>query len=91
MATLRLSENALAADLASILADVRCGEDIVVERENLPPVLLTSAFNRGRCLSDAIAGLEASPSSGVMDLDFADDVELGMREARNAWRPPSWD
>lgn len=94
MAVTHIPETEAARDLAGLLARVRAGEEIVIEREASPDVVLRVADEpRGRLLSESIALAEAHAKKlgyePRMDPDFAADLEeiIRNREPRDtsAW------
>ena len=94
MATVHIPESEAARDLPGLLARVRAGEEIVIEREASPAVVLRLAVEpRGRLLSESIALAEAHAKEmgfePVMDPEFADDLEEIIRNRRprytSAW------
>jgi antitoxin (DNA-binding transcriptional repressor) of toxin-antitoxin stability system len=89
--TVRITEAELARDVHAVLEKVRQGVEVVIEHGSRPVAVLTAPHVRGRGISDVIAALEASGASGVIDEDFARDVEDGIRSHREPWTPPSWE
>jgi antitoxin (DNA-binding transcriptional repressor) of toxin-antitoxin stability system len=60
MAVVHILEDDAERDFAALLARVRAGEEIVIEKEALPAVILrVAAEPRGRLLSESIALAEA--------------------------------
>lgn len=94
MATIRIPERD-AGDLAALLARVRAGEEIVIEKEASPPVVLRVLPEpRGRLLSESIALAEAHAKDlgfePMMDADFAADLEEIIR-SRKPRATAAWD
>lgn len=94
MATVRIPEEE-AGDLAALLARARAGEEIVIEKEASPPVVLhVLPQSRGRLLSDSIALAEAHASDlgyePTMDAEFAADLEEIIR-SRKPRQTAAWD
>jgi antitoxin (DNA-binding transcriptional repressor) of toxin-antitoxin stability system len=94
MAVIHISETEAASDFAGLLARVRAGEEIVIEKEASPAVVLRMAVEpRGRLLSESIALAEAHAKElgfePVMDAEFAADMEEIIRNRRprdtSAW------
>lgn len=89
MAVTHIPETEAARDLARLLARVRAGEEIVIEREASPDVVLRVAEPRGRLLSESIAlAKKHAKELGYeprMDPDFAADLEeiIRNRKARH--------
>jgi antitoxin (DNA-binding transcriptional repressor) of toxin-antitoxin stability system len=87
MATIHISEADAARDLPGLLARVREGAEIVIEKEALPAVVLRVALDpRGRLLSESIALAkkheEETGEAPVLDPDFAADLEEIIRNRR---------
>lgn len=94
MATTRIPEQD-AGDFAALLARVRAGEQIVIEKESSPPVLLRVLPEpRGRLLSESIALAEAHAKDlgyePVMDAEFAADLDEIIR-SRKPRATAAWD
>lgn len=90
-----IPESEAARDLPGLLARVRAGEEIVIEKEASPPVLLRVAVEpRGRLLSESLALAEAhAKETGfdpVMDPGFAADLEDIIRN-RKPRDTSEWD
>jgi len=95
MATIRVSEAEAARDLAGLLARVREGAEVVIEREASPSVVLrVDAEPRGRLLSESIAlakkHAEESGYEPRMDPEFAADIEEIIRN-RKPRDTSAWD
>lgn len=94
MATVYIAESEAARDLPGLLARVRAGEEIVIEKAASPGVVLRVAVEpRGRLLSESIALAEAHANEmgfePVIDPEFAADLEKIIRQRkprdRSAW------
>jgi antitoxin (DNA-binding transcriptional repressor) of toxin-antitoxin stability system len=94
MATVHIPEAEALRDLPGLLARVRAGEEIVIEKDASAPVVLrVAAEPRGRLLSESIALAEAHAQElgyePRMDPDFAADIEEIVRNRRprdtSAW------
>lgn len=95
MSPLHISEAEATRDFASLLARARAGEEIVIEEESLPPVVVRmAAAPRGRLLSESIAMAEAhaleTGDEPVMDAAFAADLEEIIR-SRKPRETSAWD
>ena len=95
MAVIHISEADAARDFAGLLAHVRAGAEIVIEKEASPAVVLRVAVEpRGRLLSESIALAEAHAKEmgfePVMDADFAADLEEIIRN-RKPRDTSAWD
>jgi hypothetical protein len=95
MATIHISEAEAIRDIRGLLARAFLGEEIVIEKEAAPSIVLRKAAEpRGRLLSESIALAEArSKELGykpVMDVDFAADLEEIIRN-RKPRDTSAWD
>jgi antitoxin (DNA-binding transcriptional repressor) of toxin-antitoxin stability system len=95
MATVHIPEAEAARDLPALLARVRGGEEILIEKEALPAVLLRVAVApAGRLLSESIALAETHAKEmghePVMDVEFAADLEAIIRD-RKPRDTSAWD
>lgn len=95
MATVHIQETDAARDFAGLLARVRAGEEIVIEREASPAVVLRVAVEpRGRLLSESIAlAKKHAKELGYeprMDPEFAADLEE-IINSRKPWNPAAWE
>ena len=91
MATLHITEAELARDVHAVLAKVREGMDVVIERDHLAVATIQPPTRSGRAISECIAMAEARGSKVTLDEGFMKDVEDGIRERSQPWNPPSWD
>jgi len=91
MAVVHMSEAEVVKDIASVLAQVRQGVEVVVEQDHRPVAVIKSPIVAGRKISEVISALEASGANAVIDEDFARDVEAGVKAHREPWNPPSWE
>lgn len=89
--TVHVTEAELVRDVHAILAKVRQGVEVVIERDSLPVAVLKAPQVKGRNISEVIVGLEAGGANAVADENFARDVEVGINAHREPWNPPSWE
>jgi antitoxin (DNA-binding transcriptional repressor) of toxin-antitoxin stability system len=94
MVTVHIPESEAARDLPGLLARVRAGEEIVIEKEAASPVVLRVADGpRGRRLSESIAlartHAQEAGHEPVMDPEFASDLEEIIRNRKP--RDTAWD
>lgn len=93
MAVIHISEAEAARTFTTLLAQVRAGDEIIIENGNQPPAILHAATPQTRSISDSIARAEAYAKEigyePVMDADFASDMEeiIQQRKPRDtsAW------
>src|SRR5579863_10224295 len=90
-----ISEAEATSDFAGVLARVRAGEEVIIERDALPVAVVRSAEPlRGRPLSESIALAEAHAKElgyePTLDPDFAADLAqvIGNRKPR---RSATWE
>jgi antitoxin (DNA-binding transcriptional repressor) of toxin-antitoxin stability system len=89
MAVVHMSEADVVKDIAAVLAKVQQGSEIVIEQDHRPVAVIRKFA--GRMISDVIADLKARGSNAVMDDDFAQDIDKGIKPLRQPWNPPSWE
>ena len=88
---LHISESeATASDLATLLARVQAGTEIVIEKDKRPIAVLHPAAPVRRTISECIA-LLPEDSSATIDPDFAKDVASAVEAHREPLKPPAWD
>ena len=95
MATIYISEAEAIRDIRGLLARAYRGEEIVIEKNAIPAIVLRKAAEpRGRLLSESIALAEAHAKEmgyePVMDVDFAADLEEIIRN-RKPRDTSAWD
>ena len=95
MATINISEAEAARDFAGLMARVRAGAEIVIEKAASPAVVLRVATEpRGRLLSESIAlAKKHAQELGYeprMDPEFAADLKE-IIDSRRPWNPPAWE
>jgi antitoxin (DNA-binding transcriptional repressor) of toxin-antitoxin stability system len=100
MAQLRMTEAEAARDFFAVLARVRDGAEVVVERDHHPVAVITAPAEsttvmRYRTIDEAIAIAEAFEArlgyAPVPDPDFASDVQEAINAHREPLDPPAWD
>jgi prevent-host-death family protein len=89
---IHISEEEAARDFASVLARVRAGAEVLIEKDARPVAVLRPAGSRpGRLLSESIALAEAHGSTATLDEDFSRDLEAIINSHREPLEPPAWD
>ena len=91
MATVHMTEAEVVKDIADVLAKVRQGVEIVVERDHRTVAFIKPSKPEGRMISEVIADLKARGSKAAIDDEFARDIQEGSNAHREPWNPPSWD
>jgi len=85
-------KEAATTNVATLLAHVRSGGEVIIENEARPVAVLRSAEPpAGRLLSESIALAEAHGSTVTLDGDFARDLEEIVNSHREPLNPPAWD
>lgn len=90
MAELHLSDAEVAKNFADVLAKVRQGVEIVVEKDRQPVAVLKPVVPPRRKVSEVLA-LIPRTSTAVMDPEFARDVQSAIDSHRESLEPPAWD
>jgi antitoxin (DNA-binding transcriptional repressor) of toxin-antitoxin stability system len=90
MATIHIPESEVATNLASLLANVRAGADIVIESGSTPVAVITAPPAKSLSLKERIDRLPDS-TTAIMDDNFARDVQEAIDAHREPLNPPSWD
>jgi antitoxin (DNA-binding transcriptional repressor) of toxin-antitoxin stability system len=82
------------SDFASLMARVREGTEVVIERDAMPVAVLHPAGPVRRkiygCIALARTREEETGDIPVLDADFAADVEEIVKD-RKPWIPPAWE
>lgn len=84
-----MSEAEVVKDIASVLAKVRQGSEIVIEQNHTPIAVIKPSTPAGRPISEVIAELKARGSQAIIDDEFARDIEAGIERNRQPWTPRS--
>jgi hypothetical protein len=94
MATIHISEAEAIRDIRGLIARAYLGEEIVIEKEAAPSIVLRKAALPRRSISESIALAEARTKElgyePVMDAGFAADLEeiISNRKPRDT---SAWD
>ena len=97
---IHVSDQDAARDFLSLLAQVRAGQEVIIENESLPVAVLhrPAEMVRPRLLSDSLVLAkkhteERGGCEAVMDEDFARDMEdiIRLRDTRPRREPLEWD
>lgn len=91
---IRVSEAEAASDFSSLIARVRAGAKVIIERGTRPVAVLHAAEPVRRNISECIASAkeheQETGKAPVLDPDFAEDVE-DILNRRKPWNPPAWE
>jgi antitoxin (DNA-binding transcriptional repressor) of toxin-antitoxin stability system len=92
MATIHIPEAEAARDFATLMAHVRAGSEVVIERDAKPFAVVRPATKQpGILLSEAIALAKSRGFTGTIDEDFAQNVAAAVEAHREPLDPPEWD
>lgn len=83
-------KEAAATDVATLLAHVRAGAEIIIEKDERPVAVLHPAGPVRRTISECVA-LLPEDSINTVDDDFAKDVEAAVASHHEPLDPPPWD
>jgi antitoxin (DNA-binding transcriptional repressor) of toxin-antitoxin stability system len=88
---IRVSEDDATSDFASLLAHVRAGVEIIIERNAKPIAILHSAEPSLRLLSESLRLAREHGSTVTLDDGFASDLEHVINGHREPLDPPAWE
>ena len=88
---IRVSEAEAANDFPSLLARVRAGAEIVIERDAEAVAVIRPAAPNVRLLSESLRMAKERGSSATLDGDFGRDLETVVSSHREPLTPPAWD
>ena len=86
-----MSEAEAASDLRSLLARVRAGAEVVIERNAEAVAVLRSAAADIRLLSESLRLANERGSNATLDDEFGRDLETVVSSHREPLNPPAWD
>ena len=91
MATIRITEAEAIRDIAGLLARAYRGEEIVIEKDAVPAVVLRRAAERPvRRLSESLRLAKEHGSTATLDGSFASDLEAVIHSHPEPLENP-WD
>ena len=88
---IRVSEAEAANDFPSLLARVRAGAEVVIERNAEAVAVLRPAAPNIRLLSESLRLAMDCGSNTTPDNEFARDLEIVVGSHREPLTPPGWD
>jgi antitoxin (DNA-binding transcriptional repressor) of toxin-antitoxin stability system len=95
MAQLHMTEAEAARDFHAVLARVREGAEVVVERDHRPVAVIRAPQGPGRPIAECIAIAKAYEErlgyAPIPDADFAKDVGAGIEAHREPLDLSAWD
>jgi antitoxin (DNA-binding transcriptional repressor) of toxin-antitoxin stability system len=88
---IRVSEAEAANDFPSLLARVRAGAEVVIERDAEAVAVIRPAAPHVRLLSESLRLANERGSNATLDDTFGRDLETVVRSHREPLIPPMWD
>lgn len=88
---IHVSEAEAANDFASLLARVRAGAEVVIERNAEAVAVLRPAAPNVRLLSASLRLAKERGSNTTLDGEFARDLEAVVTSHHEPLTPPAWD
>jgi antitoxin (DNA-binding transcriptional repressor) of toxin-antitoxin stability system len=88
---IRITEAEAANDFASLLARVRAGAEVVIERDAEAVAVIRRAAPHVRLLSESLRLAKERGSNATLDGDFGRDLEAVVSSHREPLTPPAWD
>jgi len=88
---IHMSEAEAASDFASLMARVRAGAEVVIEKDERPVAVVRPAEPGVRLLSESLRLAREHGSTATLDESFAKDVEAAIDSHRAPLNPPAWD
>jgi antitoxin (DNA-binding transcriptional repressor) of toxin-antitoxin stability system len=91
MLQIHMTEAEAARDFHAVLERVRKGAEVVIEQDRRAVAVIRTPAASVRLLSECIALAEARGSTATLDEGFMKDVEDGIADRSEPWKPPSWE
>jgi len=88
---IRVSETEAANDFPSLLARVRAGAEIVIERDAEAVAVIRPAEPHIRLLSESLRVAKERDLKGTLDGEFGRDLEAVVSSHREPLTPPTWE
>ena len=88
---IRVSEAEAASDFSSLLARVRAGAEVVIERDAEAVAVIRPAAPRVRLLSESLRLAKEQGSNATLDGEFGRALEAVVSSHGEPLTPPSWD
>jgi len=86
-----VSEAEAASDLRSLLARLRAGAEVVIERNAEAVAVLRPAAPNIRLLSESLRLAKQRASNTTLDDGFGRDLQTVVSSHREPLTPPAWD
>lgn len=88
---IHVSEAEAASDFASLMARVRAGAEVVIEKDARPVAVVSPVESDIRLLSESLRLAREHGSTATLDEEFGKDVEAAIESHREPLNPPAWD
>ena len=88
---IHVSEAEAADDFPSLLARVRAGAEVVIERDAETVAVIRPAASHVRLLSESLRLAKQRSSNATLDGNFGRDLEAVVSSHREPLTPPAWD
>ena len=88
---IHISEAEAASDFPSLLARVRAGAEIIIERDAEAVAVIRPAEPHVRLLSESLRLAKERGSKTTLDGDLARDLEELVKSHREPLNPSAWD
>ncbi len=88
---IHVSEAQAASDFPSLLARVRAGAEVVIERDAEVVAVIRPAAPKVRLLSESLRLAEERGSHATLDDEFGSDLEAVVGSHREPLTLPAWD
>ncbi|MBI3492130.1 MAG: type II toxin-antitoxin system prevent-host-death family antitoxin [Acidobacteria bacterium] len=88
---IRVSESEATSDLKSLLARVRAGAEVVIERNSEAVAVIRPADPPVRRLSESLRLARNRGSKATLDGDFGRDLKRIVDSHGESLNPPAWD
>ena len=88
---IRVSETEVAKDFPSLLAHVRAGAEVVIERDAEAVAIIRPAVPHVRLLSESLRLATERGSNATLDGGFSRDLEAVVSSHREPLTPEAWD
>ena len=88
---IRVSEAEAANDFASLLARVRAGAEVVIERDAEAVAVIRPAAPHVRLLSESLRLAKERGSNATLDGEFGHDLDAVVSSHREPLTPPASD
>jgi antitoxin (DNA-binding transcriptional repressor) of toxin-antitoxin stability system len=87
--SIHISEAEAASDFAGLLARVREGAEVVIERDKMPVVIIRPSESNVRMLSESLRLAREHRSAATLDADFIRDLKAAINSHREPLNPPA--